>query len=261
MGTRILQGRDFTSADAAGAERVVLINRTMARRYWPDADAVGRHLVIEGKDCQVIGVTEDAAINGIHEAPEPYIYASFAQMPAGEATLIVETTRDAADSVPALRELVRSLDSKVRIPQVLTMRQLMHYVLWQERMSAVLGGTLSLMGIFLAVAGLYGVIAYFVFRRVREIGVRIALGARPLHVLRMVLGYGLRLALAGTLIGLIAAASATRVLAAYLYGVSATDPLTFAAACLIVIAFALAAGFVPARRACRVDPMLALRCE
>jgi predicted permease len=264
VGTRILQGRDFTQSDAKGLPTVVLISEAMARRYWPDSPALGRHLLVEGKDAEVVGVAENAAVNDVHEndvheGARPYIYVPFAQFPVGEVTMMVEITGSPGSTLPALRHAVSSVDANLPILQALTLNDLIHSALWQERIAAGLVSALCGVGVFLAMVGLYGVIAYFVHRRTHEIGIRMALGAQPSHVRRLVLARGGWLALSGTVAGIIAALALTRLMASYLYGVKAADPLSFAAAAALAISVALAACFFPAHRACKVDPMIALR--
>jgi len=261
VGTRILEGRGFSVADGPANARVIVVSQTMAQRYWPDSEAIGRHIAVNGKDSEIVGVAEDAKINDIHETPEPYLYAPFAQLPGSEATLILETTRSSKAAAGAFRQLVSSTDKVVPILEVLTVSQLMHFALWQERIAAGLAAALSFAGVLLAMVGLYGVIAYYVNRRTREIGVRIALGAQLAQVRWMVLGYAGRMALAGVVIGLAAAVAAGRLLASFLYGVQPADPITLSGACALVTMIAFSAAIVPARRACRIDPIAALRRE
>ncbi len=267
LGTRRIEGRDFTAADGPLGARVVLISQTMARRFWPGKDAVGRHIVVtkpnasEGKlDCQIVGVVEDAKIIHVHEAPEPYMYFPFAQVPTSEGTLIVETRGDPHMLVAAIRSEIRSIDAKVPA-EAHTLHDLMQEAFWQDQTAASSVGVLGMLGVFLAAVGLYGVISYLVNRRRHEIGVRMALGAERQDVLRLVLAEGLRLAAIGTGIGLLASLAVTRLMSTLLYGVRPRDPLTFAVSSVVVILVALAATYIPARRATRVDPMVALRYE
>jgi len=260
FGTQLLEGRDFTSADNSTGATVAIVNRTMASRFWPEKDAVGRHIVVEGKDCQVVGVVEDAKINTVHEAPEPYIYLSFAQFPSEEGTILAEIAGPTSSLAPAMRDAVRSLDQRLPVG-VRTMHYLMQQAFWADRMSAGFIGALGLVGIFLGAVGLYGVLAYVVNRRRREIGIRIALGAGRKDVLRLVFGQGLRLAAIGTALGLVASYAAMRLLSDLLYGVRPTDPLVFVCSTVVVILVALAASWLPARRAASVQPMQALRHE
>ncbi len=261
MGTRILEGRDFSAADQPSGPLVVLIDQTMAHRFWPKDDPIGKHVRVDEKDREIIGVTESVKIIHVHEPPEPYMYFPFAQAPNSGATLIIETISDPRDMTPTIRKTIHAVDSNVPITEVLTVTQLVHDDLWDDRMSAGLVGMLGLAGIFLAAVGLYGVISYLVYRRSHEMGVRMALGAQKRHILVLVLGHGFKLAVAGMLIGLVGAYAVTRLIASDLYGVTATDPVTFAAAACAVIAIALIASYVPAARAAKIEPMEALRYE
>ena len=260
LGTHILEGRDFTAADGPTGAGVVLINRTMAGRFWPGADPVGRHIIAEGRDCQIVGVVEDAKISRIHEPPQPYMYFPFAQAPGSEATLIVEAVGDARTVAPMIRSEIRKMAPKVPIG-VSTVHEVMDGALWGDRMAAGFGTVLGLLAIILTTVGLYGVIAYLVNRRRKEFGVRMALGAGRRDVLRLVLGQGLRLAAIGTGVGLVASLAVTRLMSNLLYGVRPTDPVAFAVGSGVVILVALAASYIPARRATKVDPMVALRYE
>ena len=260
VGTRILEGRDFGSSDNPAGGKVVLISEAMARRFWPGADAIGRHIIAEGKDCQIIGVVEDVKINDVHEAPEPYIYFPFAQAPLDWGTLIVNTAGNPLALTGTIRSAIRREDQNVPV-DVFTLHFIMQEAYWGDQMAAGFVGGLSVLGIFLASVGLYGVIAYRVNRRRHEIGIRLALGAERSDVLRLVLGQGLRLAAIGTGAGLAAAFAGTRLMSNLLYGVKPDDPLAFAASSLITILVALTASYVPALRATRVEPNAALRYE
>jgi predicted permease len=260
VGTHILDGRDFTAADGPGAAKVVLISETMGRRFWPGRDAIGRHIVAEGKDCQIVGVVEDAKINDVHEAPEPYIYFRFAQSGTDWGTLIVDTAGDPRALTGMIRAAIRRVDQNVPV-SVRTLHFLMQEAYWSDQTAAGFVGGLSALGMFLASVGLYGVIAYLVNRRRHEIGIRMALGAEGRDVLRLILRQGLRLAAIGTGAGLAASFAVTRLMSNLLYGVKPTDPLAFAASSLIAIVVALTASYVPALRAARVEPVVALRCE
>jgi putative ABC transport system permease protein len=261
VGTRILQGRDFASSEGPESQKVAIVNETMARRFWSGGDAIGRILRIEGVNYQIIGIAEDAKIIHLHEAPEPYMYFAFAQTPSDWGALIVETAGDPRSMVQTIKREIRAADNTVAIWEVQTSQDLMRYALWDELMPAKLVGGLSLLGVFLAAVGLYGVVAYSVNRRTREIGIRIALGAHKNQVVGLVLLQGLKLIGAGTLVGLAAALGATRLFASSLYGVKPYDPISFAAGAFLVATVALLASYVPARRATKVDPMVALRHE
>ncbi|MGB7434178.1 MAG: ABC transporter permease [Candidatus Acidiferrum sp.] len=260
LGTRLLAGRDLTAADGPTAARVVLISQNMAARFWPDNTAVGRHISLEGKDCEIIGVVEDAKIIRVHEPAEPYMYLPFTQWPTESATLLVDVSGDPGPVVPALRSELASLDQAVPAT-VHTLHYLMQQAFWEDQMAAAFVAVLGLVGVFLSSIGLYGVIAFLVNQRRHEIGIRMALGADRRDVLRMVLSQGLALAVIGLILGIAASLAAMPLLASALYGVKPADPLTYVAGSVLVLFVALAASYFPARRASRVDPIIALRYE
>jgi len=261
MGTRILEGRDFSKVDQPSAPPVVLIDETMARRFWPKEDPVGKYVRVDGKDCEIIGITEPVKINDVHELPEPYMYFPFAQAPGAEGTLIIETNADPRSMIPAIRKAINDVNSDVPILEVLTVSQLKSLAFWNDRMSAGFVGALAIAGMFLAAVGLYGVIAYLVYRRSHEVGIRMALGARRGNILALMLGQGVRLAVIGTVIGIAAGLGVAQIIANNLYGVTAHDPLTFIVTGCVVAVIALLASYIPARRAAKVEPMEALRYE
>jgi predicted permease len=261
VGARILRGRAFDAQEEAPTRRGVLINESMARRFWPNTDPVGRHLVVEGSDYQIIGLVQDGTINHIHEPLEPYIYFPFAQRPMWEGSIIVETTGDPRQLVGAVKQDIRSVDKGITFYDAETLKELMAGELWGDRMFFLFVSALACLGIFLAGVGLYGVVAYLAGRRRHEIGIRMALGARRQDVLTLVLQQGLRPALLGIPLGLGAALVVGRLVSAELYGVRPADPVAFLGSCLLVLAITLLASFIPARRATKVDPMVALRYE
>jgi predicted permease len=260
VGTRLIAGREFNSGDNPSTGRVVVISQTMAERFWPGQEVLGRQIVADGTACQIVGVVEDAKINSIHETPEPYMYFPFAQMPSEEGTLIVEAESNPKALTARILSEIQRVDRNVPV-SVRTVHYLMQQAFWDDQMAAGFVAALGLLGIFLGAIGLYGVVAFTVNRRSREIGIRMALGAERRDVLRLVLGQGLALAAIGAGIGLVASLAAMRLLSTMLYGVRPTDPLTFAGSSVLVILMALAASWIPARRAASIDPMQALRTE
>ena len=261
MGTRILRGRDFAPEDEASHHRTMHINNTMARRFWPTSDPIGQHLKVENDDYEIIGIVEDGKNEHIHEDAEPCMYFPFAQTPMGEGTILVETADDPRAMLSSVRNEILTLDKNVLLINVLTLKQLMRSALWVDKMAASLIGILPILGMFLGSLGLYGVTAYLVKRRTREVGIRMALGAQRTDVLKLVLLGSAKLALAGILLGLALALATCRLASSVLYGVKPTDPVVFTLCVLIGLAVALLASYLPARRATKVDPMVALRYE
>jgi predicted permease len=262
VGTRILKGRQFSSGDSANAPKVVLISATMARRFWPNQDPIGHNLRIEKKDYEIIGVAEDVKINHIEELPEPYMYFPIAQSSyAGE--LIVETAGDPRLWIPAVKREVRAVDKTALVIWIQTGADILHseQTVYVKRMAAGMVGSLSLLGMFLASVGLYGVVAYLVNRRTHEIGIRLALGAGRKEILNLVLRQGLILVLVGAFAGLALAFATTRFMSSMLYGVSPLDPAALGGSVLMAGIITFVACYIPARRATRVDPMVALRYE
>jgi putative ABC transport system permease protein len=264
MGIPLLSGRGLDNRDRAGAPRSVVVSESMARRYWRDGSPRGQHLkVYMGMDqspWEVAGVVGDVRSSIVSE-PEPTIYFPYAQFPYRYMVLAVRTHADPGAMVDSIRGAVRSIDPDQPISQVRTLDELMEQTLVPWRFSMTLLGALAALALILSSAGIYGVISYTVSRRTSEIGIRLALGAQPGDVLRLILRQGMGVALAGIGIGLAGSLYLTRFLVSQLYGVRTTDGLTFATIPLLMAVVALAASYVPARRAARVDPMAALRYE
>lgn len=261
MGTRILRGRDFLPADETGSLRTTLINNAMARRFWPERYPIGQHVKVENADCEIIGIVEDGKNEWIHEQTAPYMYFPFAQMLTGEGTILVEVIGDPRSVVDAVRGEIRAQDKDVLFLSVMTLHQLMKSALWADRIPALLAAALAVLGMFLAVIGLYGITAYLMKRRTQEIAVRMALGAQRAEVLKMVLLGSSKLALFGVVLGLGSAFAVCRILSSILYDVKPSDPAVYAVCVLIVLAVALLASYIPARHATRVDAIVALRYE
>ncbi|MHB1225435.1 MAG: ABC transporter permease, partial [Gemmatimonadaceae bacterium] len=265
MGIRLLEGRDFTARDDSTAPPVVLVNAALAGRLWPDGDWVGRTIrnSRDGERMEVIGVVGNVKQFSVREPPRSFIYLPFGQHYESEMTLHVRTASEAgAEAIAApVRALVAGLDPALPVYDVKTMHSHLHdgLAFIFTRLAAALASTFGLLALVQAVVGLYGLLAYGVSLRAREFGVRLALGARSADVLRTVLGSGLRLTVAGVGMGLALAILATRYLAGLLNGVSPTDPVTFGGAAAVLVATALAAAYLPARRAARVSPAEALR--
>jgi len=261
MGTRVVRGRGFERGDGPGAPKVVLINQTMATRFWSQADPVGQWLRIGKGHYQVVGVVEDGKYLTIHEPPQPYLFFPFGQMFSGEASLFVEMESGSHQLVDTVLGEARSASQGVPITSAITLKDHMRLALYLDRMAAGLMGSLAALGIFLAAVGLYGVISYAVSRRIHEIGIRMALGARSRDVAKLVLAQGAMLVLIGVAVGLAMALSVTRLMSSLLYGVKPSDPLALGGGCLLALIVSFIASYIPARRAAKVDPMMALRYE
>jgi predicted permease len=261
VGTRILLGRQFSASEIQADSPVAVISHEMSRRFWPGVDAIGKHIVIDSQDFQIIGVAQDAKINSVHEAIEPYIYLPFAERRMGDTVLIVETKTNPLRLAPAIEKQIHDMNPNVPITDVQTNRTLMRNVLWADRTEAEVVGVLSLLGALLSAIGLYGVISQLVNHRRQELGVRIALGAQRTDIVRLVLVEAAKLTALGGIIGLIAALATTRFLSDLLFGVRPYDAIAFAAACAFVALIVPAASLYPAYRATKLHPMDVLQFE
>ncbi len=264
MGTTLLRGREFTDADREGAPGIAILNENLAARLWPNEDALGKRVSVAGPKgpfLEVIGVARDSKYRTLGETPRPYVYLPLSQSYDPKMTLVVRTTGDPKAITPIVREQIRALNANLPIAGVQTLREQLELTLLPSRIAAWTLGGFGALALLLAGIGIYGVVSYGAAQRTREIGVRMALGAKEKDVLRLVLWDGLIVIGAGLAIGLLLAAVATRVIASFLYGVGATDPLTFVAVPLLLGGVALLASYIPARRAVKVDPLVALRYE
>ena len=267
MGIVVKRGRVFTTADAEGQPGVVVVSESVARRAWPGEDPVGKRLKIplpptpyHDTWLTVVGVVADARYREI-QASRFDLYMSFLQSDHGPNHLVVRSSTDPAALVPAIREVVRGLDSDQPVTEAATMTQIVSEALGGPRFAARVFGAFAVVALLLAALGLYGLLAYAVSRRTREIGVRMAVGASPGNVRRLVLREGLGLTVAGIVLGLFAAAAGARLLGTLLYEVRPSDPVTFAAVPILLLGVAGLACLLPARRATRVDPIVALRTD
>ncbi|MBV8856413.1 MAG: ABC transporter permease [Acidobacteria bacterium] len=270
LGIPLLAGRDFAPADDAGAPRVAIVSESFARRYWPDGDVLGKRFrngPPNAKDAPwitVVGVAGNIRVDSIFQEPTttPIVYTpSLQDQVVISLSLLVRTRVEPSSLIPTLREEMNRFDSDIPVYNIMTAAERVGEQTARTRSYTLLIGLFASLALLLAAVGIYGVMSYLVGQRTREIGIRIALGAQGRDVLRMVVGEGARLALVGVAIGLPAAYAATRLMAGLLYGVSAADPVTFVAIPLGLVAVALLACYVPARRATKVDPMVALRYE
>jgi putative ABC transport system permease protein len=261
LGIPLLEGRVFTDADEVDERPLLIVNQTLARQYWPDRDPVGDALMLFGNnEVRIVGVVGDVRYNAIVQAPRPAVYVLPHFGGRRSMTLYVRTASDPLPMANAFRQAIWEVNPDQPV-SVTTMRQVVSATVAEPRFLTVLLASFAGLAVVLAALGVYGVTAYDVSRRTYEVGVRMALGARAGNVLRLIVAQGLAPVLAGLAIGLIAARALTRVLSSLLYGVDATDPMTFASVALLLGAVALLAVYVPARRAARVDPILALRAQ
>jgi predicted permease len=261
----LLEGRDFDAADKADGPPVAIVNRTLARRLWPHGPVIGRTLQLgcdHPRTLQVVGVTRDAKIRSMNEVTQPHVYLPFSQAyEGGIVFLVVETAGDPGSLMERVRQTLVSADPDFRTYGVQRLSDSLDASFWQARFELWILSILGTLALVLAAVGMYGVLAYHVTARTREIGIRVAMGARPPDVVRLVIGQGLRVTLAGIAIGLALSTLMSRLLATLLEGVSPTDALTWSAAVGVWIAVALLACWLPARRAARVEPVIALRQE
>jgi len=273
LGVPLVRGRVFDERDESEAPPVVIVNDALATKYFAGVDPIGRHFKIGGPErpigpnnrwMTVVGVVGDVKYSGLESAPEPSYYMPYRQNPWRGQSVVVRATTPPGDPralMSAIRRVVASLDKDVPIARVKTMDELMTASVAPPRFRTVLVTMFALVGLLLAAIGIYGVMAYAVAERTHELGVRIALGADRASVLRLVLGEAIALAAIGIAIGLAGAFAATRLIQSLLFGVTSTDALTFTGISALLAVTALVASYVPARRAMRVDPMIALRYE
>jgi putative ABC transport system permease protein len=265
MGIPLLRGRAFTRQDDADAPRVVIINKAMADRFWPGQDPIGRQ-IREGSgndgDLEtIIGIVGNVKHKSLDEKIEPKRYRPLGQGSTMYAALVVRTGGDPLELASAVRRTIWDIDDRVTLRNIYSMNQLVGRSAAEPRFRTLILTLLAGTALFLSVVGVYGVIAYLVAQGVREIGVRMALGARPSDVVRHVAGFGLALSALGIVIGMAASLAATRVIESYLFEVSATDPVTFAAVAVLIVTVAAVASGIPAWRATRIDPVVVLKGE
>ncbi len=261
MGTRVIAGRGIDQRDSAGAPLAVVVSQEFARKVFGKTDPLGAWVRIDQQPRQVVGIAEDGPSNDLHEPPQPFIFLPFAQTSPDDITLLVETSGDPEGLERAAQAEVHRFDPGARVYQSTTLRKTIDSALFIDRFVAAASGALSSSVVLLTAGGLFGVLLYSVNRRTREFGLRMSLGARPNQIQRGILGESLRLCGVGIPIGLALLAIASRFMRSMLLGVSALDPVTYGASAVAVAALALAAAWLPARRATRVDPMEALRSE
>jgi len=264
MGIRLLKGRDFTDRDTSGASEVAIITESVARGVFGDRDPLGRQISFEwpkGTKRTIVGVVADTRNYALERQPWPEIFVPYLQEPSFFMTLVLRTRGDPLAFGPGVRRVVEGVDRNQPVSDIQTMQEIVEKTLAPRQFSMMLLGLFAMLALVLAAVGLYGTISYSVVQRTHEIGVRMALGAGRCEVLKLVVGQGLTLALIGVGVGVAGALALTQFLSSLLYGVKPTDPLTFVLVSVLLTAVALLASFIPARRATKVDPMVALRYE
>ncbi|MHB8487359.1 MAG: ADOP family duplicated permease [Candidatus Acidiferrales bacterium] len=270
LGIPLLRGRTFTDADKQGAPLVGMVNAGLAQQYWPNDDPIGKRFMFGHPDptgkkppkwITVVGVVGDTKLYGLANPSRLEIYVSSLQDPDSDMNLVVKSRTDPAALISAIRGAVASINKNQPIFAISTMNQLVSDSLGTRRITLVLLGLFSALALVLAAIGIYGVISYSVAQRTHEIGIRMALGAQHKDVLRMILRQGVKIAVAGVAIGVVVSLGLTQLMSSLLFSVSAADPLTFAGVAILLVLVAMLACYIPARRAIRVDPMVALRYE
>jgi putative ABC transport system permease protein len=277
MGIRLLlQGRFFTHTDKADSTPVAIIDELIARRYWPEGDAIGKRLAtppgLEGSYGhaywrEIVGIVRHVKHSGLDaNSEEEQLYIPSLQFlnphfPQRSEALVVRTNSDPTTMFAPVAKAIHTLDSDLPVRRPMTMEQVVFDSLAQRRLSMTLVGLFAGIALLLTVIGIYGVISYTVRQRTHELGIRSALGATPGGILRLVVGEGVKLAIWGAAIGLIASLALSRFIRTFLYGISATDVVTYTSVTLLLITTAVLASYIPARRATRIDPVVALRAE
>src|SRR5216684_4220094 len=259
----LLSGRDFTDFDRENTTPVAIVNEAMAKMMWPGQEPLGKRffIVVDPKPYQVVGVVGTAVIGQIGEEPQPIAYFPMRQQYSPASSLVVRTNSNPEPLIGAVRAQIQPIDKNLAFTNGQTVQQILGQGLWAARMGAALLGLFGALALILASIGIYGVLAYSVAQRTSEIGLRMALGAQPHQVLGLVLKQGMLLALIGAVVGVLVALPVARLASGLLYGVSATDPLTYAGITLLLMGVALLACYLPAQRATRIDPLIALRVD
>jgi putative ABC transport system permease protein len=262
----LLRGRFFSEQDSPSNPKVAIISNALARRYFPNQDPIGREMEFgfppnSNVSRKIVGVAGDVRDVALSRKPGPMMYVPFAQAPLWGGEVVVRSSMSTSSVAAGIRQAVQSIDKNLPVTDFQSFPDVLGASVAQDRFRTLLMASFSAIALLLAAVGIFGVISYSASQRTREIGIRMALGAERGDVLRMVVGQGLRLALIGVAVGVAGALALTRFLSSMLYGVTPTDPITFIGVSLILIAVALVACYIPARRAAKVDPMVALRYE
>ena len=266
LGIPLIKGRSFTDRDNQASTGVAIVSESLSRRFLGYEDPVGKRIKLGGRDStrpwlSIVGIAGDVRDTALESEARPCVYVPYPQFASLGMTLVVRTDADSKALIPAIRDEVWAVDRDQPVTDIKTMDQYVSDSASPRRANAMLLGVFAALALVLAAVGMYGVMSYGVTQRVHEIGIRMALGAQKSDVIKLIVGSGMALVLAGIMIGLAGALALSRVLSSLLYEVSATDPMTFGGVSLVLIAVALLASYIPARRATKVDPMIALRCE
>jgi putative ABC transport system permease protein len=271
VGTGMVQGRSFTAQDDQDHPGVTIINEAFARRYFPDETAIGRRLRLSAPariwqnkkfdSFEIVGIARNVKSAGLKAATEPAYYVPASQAPLVDMLVLVRTQGDPVSLIPTLRQAVWTIDPNQPIANITTMNEVISDNMSQARLNMILMAVFGGLALLLAAVGIYGLLSYAVTQRTQELGIRMALGAQVKDVLQLVLKQGMGLALLGEVIGLVAAFASTRILRGLLFGVTPTDPIIFLAVFQTLALVAFVACYLPARRATKVDPLVALRTE
>jgi putative ABC transport system permease protein len=259
----LVRGRIFTDNDRKDTAVVAIASEAMVKKYWPGENALGKrfHFFGDATLREIVGVVADSVVNEVGEEPQPIVFLPLTQDYVPAATLQVRTTGSPEGSLGTTRAALQTLDPNLAITNVFTIEEIVGQALWAPRMGGILLSLFGGLALILSAVGVYGVLSYSVNQQTREIGLRMALGAQRGDVLRLILGQGLRLTVVGLGLGVVVALALMRVLVSLLFNVHAYDPSTYAAVTILLTAVALVACYIPARRAMRVDPMVALRYD
>ena len=259
----IVKGRDFTLQDKKRSQRAVIVNETFVERYWPHQEALGKQLNsdLTHEWFTVVGVARNSKVDGLNEKPKPFVYLPLYQVYRAGMIINARVEGDPLAFGKTIEKTIHELNADLVVFDVTTLESREQFASFAQRIAGTFVGAFGLLAFILAAVGIYGVTAYTTRQRTHEIGIRVALGASKRDILRLVLGHGLRLTLAGVGLGLAVSFALTRFLSSLLLGVTSTDALTFSGTAILLCAVALFASYMPVRRAMRVDPMVALRYE
>jgi putative ABC transport system permease protein len=263
MGISLLRGRDFSDADNASTPLVAIVNQTLAQRFWPNQSPIGKHLTLvsQKRSVEIVGVIGDIERYGLGENIQPEIYYPYSQQSRGATYFVIRTNTPAGTFREAFQSRLAIIDSEIRLSRTSSMDDLIMTALKRPRFNLMVLGIFATTALLLAAVGIYGVMSYLVEQQTREIGIRSALGAKRSHILKLVIGRGVGMSFIGIVLGLVASFGLTRFIASLLYGVTALDPMVFIGVSILLLTVSVLACYIPARRATKVDPLVALRYE